>query len=333
MIKKALVTGAAGFIGAHVVADLLKNTDASVRALIRPGEDESNLDGMDVEKVYGDILDKDSVNKAMKGIDTLFHLAAVYAIWMPDYRPLFEINIQGSRNILWAARDNNVKKVVYTSSIAALGVHKGKTSSDENTLFNQYGLCHPYVLSKYLSQQEALDFAEKGLDLVVVNPAFPFGEKDRVPTPTGKMIIDIVSGLSRMKFTGGINIVDVKDVARGHVLAAQKGISGEKYILGNKNVTMADLNRLICRAAGIKQKRALKIPIRPLKAGAGLMTIWSDYISHKPPLATPQNIEYASNHLFVDNTKAQKELGLKLSPVEKSLVKSINWFRNNGFLK
>ena len=329
-MKKALVTGAAGFIGSHVVQELLQD-NVEVKAMIMPGEDTKNLEGLDIETVEGNILDQDVVKDAVKGVDTIFHLAAIYAIWMKEWRNIYEVNIQGSRNVLWAARNAGIKRVVYTSSIAALGIKAGKELSNEETPFNQYALRNHYVLTKYLSQQEALGFAQNGLDLVVVNPCFPFGENDIAPTPTGQIIIDILSGLNRFSFGGGFNVVDVKDVARGHLLAAKKGKTGEKYILGNQNVTLEEFMRLVYNAAGFEKRILIKIPAFLMKAGTIPLKYWADHVSHKPPLSSPPEIEYTSQYLFFNNTKAKEILGLKFTPVEDSLKRSINWFRENGY--
>jgi dihydroflavonol-4-reductase len=330
-MKKALVTGAAGFIGSHVVGALLEE-NIEVRALIRPGEDTRNLNGLDIEKMEGDILDIDAVRKALKGIDTLFHLAAVYSIWMKDWGRIYEVNLQGSRNVLWSALKAGINRVVYTSSIAAIGIKPGMEASTEETVFNQYTLGNHYVLTKYLSQQEALGFAGNGLDLVVVNPCFPFGTNDIVPTPTGQMIVDILSGLNRSSLNGGINIVDVRDVARGHILAAKKGRKGELYILGNKNVTMDEMMSLVRNVSGIKRVLLPKAPRAVLKAFTAGLTWWSDHISHKPPMSTPAEVEYVSQYLFFDNTKARDELGLVCTPIEESLRNSIDWFIEEGYV-
>ena len=330
-MKKALVTGAAGFIGSHVVRELLTE-NIEVRAMVRPGEPLGNLSGLEIEIVHGDILDQGAVTAAVSGVDIIFHLAAVYSIWMKDWRTIYEVNLQGSRNVLWAARKADTSKVVYTSSIAAIGTSPGKQLSDETTPFNQYGLGSHYVLTKYLSQQEALGFAQNGMDLVVVNPCFPFGENDIAPTPTGKSILDVISGLARFQYKGGINIVDVTDVARGHILAAQKGKTGELYILGNQNVTMEKFIRTVNRIAGFPNRKLLKLPVPVLKAGTSVLKLWSDVVSHKPPLSTPAEIHYTSQYLFFDITKAKTELGLTLSPIEASIEKSIQWFRKNGYL-
>ena len=178
-MKKVLVTGAGGFIGSHVVEELLKE-NIEVRALIRPGESLTNLKGMEFEKVEGDILDNGAVLKAMAGVDTVFHLAAIYSIWMRDWSRIYEVNMQGTQNVLWAAMKSNIDRVVYTSSIASIGIAPGKQLSDEKTPFNQYTLGNHYVLTKYLSQQIARGFAANGLDVVIVNPCFPFGTNDIV---------------------------------------------------------------------------------------------------------------------------------------------------------
>ena len=256
-MKKVLVTGAGGFIGSHVVEELLKE-NIEVRALIRPGESLTNLKGMEIEKVEGDVLDTGAVLKAMAGVDTVFHLAAIFAIWMRDWSRIYEVNMQGTQNVLWAAMKSNIR-VVYTSSIASIGIAPGKQLSDEKTPFNQYTLGNHYVLTKYLSQQIARGFAANGLDVVIVNPCFPFGTNDSGPTPTGQLIVDVLKSKNIFAFPGGINIVDVRDVAKGHVLAAKKGRTGELYILGNRNVTMKEFMQLIYKAAGFTVRPILHL--------------------------------------------------------------------------
>jgi dihydroflavonol-4-reductase len=329
-MKKVLVTGAAGFIGSHVVRELLDD-GVAVRALLLPGERTDNLKGLDVELVRGDILDRRSIAKAMKKIDTLFHLAAIYSIWMKDWGRIYEVNCQGTRNTLWSAMDAGVKRVVYTSSIAACGVSPGRELSNEDTPFNQYDLGSHYVLTKYLSQQEAIAFADNGLDLVVVNPAFPFGPRDIAPTPTGQIIIDILKGKNMFSFRGGICIVDVRDVARGHVLAARRGKRGRKYILGNVNVTMRDFMKMVYRTAGFRMRPLIPLPVSMLGLSSRAFKLWSDRVSNRAPLTTPVEVKYSSQHLFFDNERACRDLGLTLTPVEESLRDSIEWFRKNNY--
>jgi len=329
-MKKALVTGAAGFIGSNVVRVLLEE-GVEVRAMIRPGEDARNLKGLPVEQVPGDVLDPPCLDRALRGCDTLFHLAAIYAIWLKDRSRIYQVNLQGSRNVLWAARRAGVEKVVYTSSIAGLGIKPGREPADEETGFNQFKLANDYVLTKYLSQEEALTFAREGLPLVVVHPAFPFGEGDVAPTPTGKLIIDAVNGKNPLYFAGGINAVDVMDVARGHVLAARKGAKGEKYILGNQNFTIQEFFQLVGKVAGVKTAY-LKVPIWAGRLAGYFMEKWADRTGN-PPLSTAKEIPYTAQYLFYNVTKAQVKLGLKLTPIEDSLKRAIDWFKKVGYIK
>jgi len=329
-MKKALVTGAAGFIGSNVVRVLLKE-GVEVRGMILPGEDQRNLAGLEIEKVEGDVLNPSSLDRALKDCDTLFHLAAIYQIWLKDRSRFYKVNLQGSRNMLWAARRAGVEKVVYTSSIAAIGIKPGGAVSNEETEFNQYDLANDYILTKYLSQEEALTFAREGLPLVVVNPAFPFGEGDVAPTPTGKLIVDVANGSNPVFFKGGMNIVDVKDVARGHVLAARKGEVGEKYILGNQNYTIKQFFTLVAQLAGVKPP-FLYMPLAVAPPVGYLMEKWANY-KGQPPLTTSKEIPYAAQYLFFDVTKAREKLGLVSSPIEESLSRSIEWFRKGGYIK
>jgi len=329
-VKTALVTGAAGFIGSHVVRELLSE-GVHVRCLVRPGERTDNLDGLVVEIREGDVRDPAAVGRAVKGVDTVFHLAAVYAIWMPDWSKIYEVNVQGSRNVLWACLRGGVGRVVFTSSIAAIGIAPGRGVSSEKTPFNQYTLGSHYVLTKYLSQQEALGFAANGLDVVVVNPCFPFGPMDIAPTPTGQIIVDILRGVSRFSFPGGINVVDVRDVARGHICAARRGKTGELYVLGNRNIAMDDFVRLVCRVAGIDGRIVFKVPVPLMKIGTAALSWLSDHVTRRPPLSTPVEIAYASQYLYFDNTKAVTELGMSFRDVEASIAESVAWFRSRGY--
>jgi len=329
-MKKALVTGAAGFIGSNVVKVLLEQ-GVQVRAMTLPGENLRNLEGVEVEKIEGNVLDPASLDRAIKGCDTLFHLAAIYSIWQKDRAIFYRVNLQGARNTLWAARRAGVEKIVFTSSVAGIGIKPGKDLSDEETAFNQFRYANDYVLTKYLSQEEALTFAREGLPLVVVNPGFPFGEGDIAPTPTGKMILDIVNGTNFMYFTGGLTVVDVKDVARGHLLAAQKGKVGEKYILSHQNFTIKEFFGLIAKTAGVR-KPFLWSPVFAAKIFGSLMEKMAEQ-SGKPPMTTAREVPYLSQYFFVDNSKARRELGMEFTPIEDSLSRAIEWFRRVGYIQ
>jgi dihydroflavonol-4-reductase len=328
-MEKALVTGAAGFIGSNLVRVLMEE-GISVRAMILPGEDVRNLEGLDVERVEGNVLDPPSVDAALKGCDTLFHLAAIFSIWARDRSIFYKVNLQGSRNVLWAARRAELEKIVYTSSIAGLGIRPGKELSDETVPFNQYGQ-GDYIITKHLSQEEALTFArDGGLPLVVVNPCFPYGEGDVAPTPTGKIILDTANGMQIMSFNAGLNIVDVKDVARGHLLAAKHGEIGEMYILGNQNVTVLELLEMVAEVAGL-DIRFIKVPV-PVARIAGLgFKMFAD-ITGVPPITTQDEVDYSKQYLFFDISKAREKLGYEPGPVRDSLERAVAWFRREGYI-
>lgn len=328
-MKKALVTGAAGFIGCHVVRELLEE-NVEVRAMVRPGENAKNLDGLDIETVQGDVLDCSAIERALEGVDTLFHLAAIYQLWLPKRSDIYNVNLEGSRRVLWAALKKNLDKVVYTSSIAGIGIAPGKQLSNEDTPFDHWD-APDYVRTKYLSQEEALGFSANGLPLVVVNPAFPFGARDIVPTPTGRLIVDCLNGKIPALFEMGICAVDVEDVARGHVLAAKKGRVGQKYILGNENVTVKDFYARVGSVAGMKAP-SITLPTSFALLAAYLMEKRADKTG-EPPTATTVTVRYSSQYLFYDNSKAKKELGLEFTPVDESIARAVEWFRKNGYAK
>ncbi len=329
-MKKALVTGAAGFIGSHVVQQLTE-MGVQVRATALQREPTANIEKYNVEIVRGDMLDHQFVNEIVEDVDTVFHLAAVYATWLPDWKPLWEVNMQGSRNLLWACKNSDsVKKVVYTSSLSAIGLLPGKASSNEDTPFNLYDSL-PYILSKYLSQQEALGFAHNGLDLTVVNPAFPFGPGDVAPTPTGGIIMRMMEGGSRFSFPGGFNAVDVRDVAAGHILAAQKGRCGELYLLGNENVTGEEFSRMCAEILGKAEEKVIALPSLLVEGGAQLSKFIADHITHSKPILNPKELEYMSRYAFMDSSKARKELGYSPRDVRISLRDAIDWFNSETF--
>jgi dihydroflavonol-4-reductase len=329
-MAKTLVTGAAGFIGSHVVLELLKQ-NREVRALILPGENTKNLDGLDIERFEGDVCDPDSMKKAMQGCNRLFHLAAIYALWLPNRRKMYDVNVTGSQNVLWAACKAGVERVVYTSSVAALGVEPGEQPANENTEFNQITKANDYIFSKYLSDRDAKAFAREGLPLTVVNPAFPFGARDIVPTPTGQILLDVVNGKTPGYFDAGFSIVDVEDVARGHILAEEKGRVGESYLMANQNVTFKEFFEMIMRVTGVKVKLR-KIPVSVAIGLGYVLEYWSNRWSHRPPLLSAKALRYARQYLYFDNSKARNELGLEFTPVESSIRRAVEWFGENGYI-
>jgi dihydroflavonol-4-reductase len=327
------VSGASGFIGSAVVRRLLAD-GRKVRALVEPGASTKNLEDLPaarVERLTVDVCDYQGMARALEGVTAYYHLAAIYKVWMPDPAPIYRVNLEGTTTSLLAARAAGVRRVVYTSSIAAVGLGPAGELNDENTPWNLDAIANPYVLTKYLSERVALRFAEAGLPLVVVNPAFPFGPRDIGPTPTGRFIVALMKGEVPGVGEGGFCAIDVDDVAAGHVAAETKGRVGERYILGNHNVTFREFFELVAKVAGVK---APKLPI-PSLLGQGIalgMELWADHVTHAEPRATLKGIRYLQKHAFFDNKKAREELGLPCTPLEESIRRSVEYFRSQGMV-
>ncbi len=328
---RTLVTGASGFIGSAVVRKLLAR-GKEVRCYVEPGAKTDNLTGLQVEIVVGDVNDRGKIAEALKGCDTLFHLAAIYAIWLPDPSLMYKVNVEGSKTVLWAAYKAGLKKVVYTSSIAAVG-HKsdGQPATEEDQFSSvDWDIGNAYIRSKWLSELDALRFAAEGLPLVVVNPAFPFGERDIGPTPTGGFIVSALKKQMPGYVDAGFCAIDVDDCAEGHVLAAEKGRIGERYILGNHNVSFSDFYELVGRVAGVAIPRR-NIPGWVAKSMGWAMEQYSARVTHKRPLATYKAAKYAARTHFFDADKARRELGLPSTPLETTIEKAVRWFRTHNY--
>jgi dihydroflavonol-4-reductase len=326
---RVLVTGGAGFIGHHVVR-LLREQGRPVRVLVLRGEDTRNLAGLDVERVEGDVLDRGSLSRAMEGCELVFHLAAIYRTWVPDPRLTWEVNVAGTTNVLACAMERRVKRVVCTSSIAGIGLSGDGTPSDETARFNLWNDSFDYVRSKWLGQEVALSFA-RVMDVVVVNPGMPMGPGDIGPTPTGKTLIDTLKGRHKLAFDGGLNIVDVEDVARGHLLAAEKGARGEKYLLSGHNVGVFEFVDVLSRVTGTPLKLA-RVPAGLVVRVGAVMESVADNVTKKEPIATAGSVRYASQKLYFDNAKAKRELGYTVRPLEDTIRRSVRWFRDHGYL-
>jgi len=327
--KTTLVTGASGFIGSAVVRKLIER-GRKVRCYNEPGANLANLDGLDVEHVEGDINDRDKIGEALKGCDVMYHLAAIYKLWLPDNSLMYEVNVEGTKTVLFAALKAKLKKVVYTSSIAAVGHPESGDLADETTQFNLWDESNHYVRSKWLSERDALRFAREGLPVVCVNPAFPFGERDVAPTPTGRFIVETLNGNVPGYMEGGFNVVDVDDVAEAHILADEKGKVGERYIAGNHNVTYKEFYDAISEIGGCKPVKR-KLPTRLLWSLGWAMEKYADSVSHQPPQMTYKAARYATRKLWFDCSKAHEELGMPRTPFRETIEKSIRWFRANGY--
>jgi dihydroflavonol-4-reductase len=325
---KSLVTGANGFIGSAIVRELLKD-GIEVKAMVRETSNLKNLEGLDIEKVYGDIRDKESVKSALKGCDTFYQTAALYNFWAPDLKTFDEINIQGTRTVLSAAQEQEVEKIVYTSSIVAVGYGEKDKPANEETEFNVW-MGNPYARTKYLGELEARKLCEQGLPIVIVNPGVVLGIGDVKPTPSGQFIVNTLNKKMPGYYDGGFNMVDVEDVARGHILAAQKGRIGERYILGNENMDMKEFFDLVAEIGNVEPpKRKISYPMGITLA---YMLKGITAITRKEPLITVAMAKMIGKYGFYDCSKAINELGIPQTPVRTTIEKAIDWFRENGYI-
>lgn len=327
---KTLVTGATGFIGSSLVRELLKD-NKEVKVLIRKNSDTRNIDGLDVERVYGDIRDGDSVKAALKGCDTFYQTAALFTLWAPSKKEYYDINVEGTKIALNAALEQGVQKVVYTSSAVAIGFHGPNPPANEEAQFNMLKSGEHYMITKYFGEVEAMKIFKKGLPLVVVNPAYVIGVRDIKPTPSGQIILSVLNKRLPAYPGGGINFVDVEDVARGHILAAQKGRIGERYIIGNKNMTWKEFYDLVAEVGGVKPPK--RKTSRTAALAIAYIFKFAYSISKKRPPLTPAMARSIGTYGYWDCTKAVKELGLPQTPVKTTIQKAVNWFKENGYVK
>ena len=325
--SKTLVTGAGGFIGSAVVRQLLDRGRA-VRAMLAPTEPDDNLAGLDVERVRADLLDRNAVAAAIAGCDVVYHLAAIYSLWLPDESLIYQVNVEGTKNVLFAALSAGVRKVVHTSSIAAIGVPPTGELADEGFRFNHWRGGNAYIRSKYLSDLDAQRFAAEGLPVVIVCPAFPFGERDRGPTPTGRFIVEALHRRVPGYTEGGFCAVDVDDVAACHVLAEDKGAIGARYIAGGHNVTYREFYGAVTRVAGLPPIER-KLPSSAVVGMAWLMEARARW-GGPPPRITVKAARYALSTVWYDASKARRELGMPLTPLDTSIEKAVRWFRDHS---
>jgi dihydroflavonol-4-reductase len=324
----ALVTGGTGFVGANLVRELLRDGRA-VRVLARPGSPRAALTGCDVEVAEGDLLDPASLRRAAAGVGVVYHAAADYRLWAPDPGRLFSINVEGTRHVLAAAAEAGARRVVYTSTVGALGIPGNGSPGTETTPVSLADMVGPYKTSKFLAERVALDWAGRGLPVVIVNPSAPVGPWDVKPTPTGRMIVDFLKGRMFATLDTGLNLVHVRDVARGHILAAERGRPGEKYILGHRNLPLAEIFRTLARLTGLGAPR-LSVPYPVAWLSALAMEGWAR-LTGREPRASLTAVRMAKKRMYFDPGKAVRELGLPQTPVEEALRDAVAWFVERGY--
>jgi dihydroflavonol-4-reductase len=324
----ALVTGGTGFVGANLVRELLAGGHR-VRVLARPGGDRRALAGCAVELAEGDLTDPASVRAAVAGAAWVFHVAADYRLWTRDPAALYRANVDGTRHVLTAAAEAGARRIVYTSTVGALGIPADGAPGDEATPVSLADMVGPYKASKFLAEQVAAELAARGAPVVIVNPSAPVGPWDVKPTPTGQMIVDFLRGRMFASLDTGLIVVHVRDVARGHVAAAERGRPGARYILGHENLTLGDIWRLLARITGLPAPR-VRIPYRVAWLAAAGMEAASR-VTGRPPRVALTAVRMARKRMFFSAARAVAELDLPQTPAERALADAVDWFRAHGY--
>ncbi|PYU25159.1 MAG: NAD-dependent dehydratase [Acidobacteria bacterium] len=326
----ALVTGAAGFVGNHVVR-LLAERGERIRVLLRPTSQTTLLEGLAVERVSGDLRDRASLDKALDGVRTVYHVAADYRLWARDPREIYESNVQGTRNLLEAARRAKVDRFVYTSTVGTVAVPRGGGPPDESIVTSLDEMIGAYKRSKWLAEQEARKAAEAGLPVVIVNPTTPVGPGDAKPTPTGRIIIDFLNGRMPAYVDTGLNFVPVEDAAAGHLLAAGRGRIGERYILGGENLTLKQALEILSQVSGRPAPR-VRVP-HILALAAGYADAALSRLMRREPQIPLEGVRMARHSMFVNSERARAELGFSPGPVTAAFERAVRWYESNGYVR
>ena len=327
---KVLVTGATGFVGGNLARKLWEQGH-EVMALVRPGSIRAAMEGTGIQSVTGDILDRDSVDRAVQGCEAVFHCAAAYTFWSPDPDAIYRTNVDGTVNVLKAALQAGVSRVVYTSTVSTIGLPDWELSTEE-TLADPNHLAGHYKKSKYQAELAALDMVSQGLPVIVVNPTTPVGPWDVKPTPTGRMVLDFLLGRIPAYVDTGMNLVDVEDVAAGHILAMERGQPGQRYLLGNRNVSLKEVFDMLADATGLAAPK-WRAPYW-LVMGAGYVDeLVEGRLLKREPRIPLEGLKVSKSPMYVSCQKAITELGQPQSSVEEALQKAINWFRDYGYTK
>jgi dihydroflavonol-4-reductase len=327
---KVLVTGATGFVGGNLARKLWEQGH-EVMALVRPGSIRAAMEGTGIQSVTGDILDRDSVDRAVQGCEAVFHCAAAYTFWSPDPDAIYRTNVDGTVNVLKAALQAGVSRVVYTSTVSTIGLPDWELSTEE-TLADPNHLAGHYKKSKYQAELAALDMVSQGLPVIVVNPTTPVGPWDVKPTPTGRMVLDFLLGRIPAYVDTGMNLVDVEDVAEGHILAMERGQPGQRYLLGNRNVSLKEVFDMLADATGLAAPK-WRAPYW-LVMGAGYVDeLVEGRLLKREPRIPLEGLKVSKSPMYVSCQKAITELGQPQSSVEEALQKAINWFRDYGYIK
>jgi dihydroflavonol-4-reductase len=330
---KVFVTGATGFLGSHVARVLLAQ-GAELRLLVRPTSDLRNIADLNAERVVGDLRDPQSVEKSLSGCEVVFHVAADYRLWVRDPDEMYRSNVEGTRGLLEAARKQGVRRVVYTSSVATMGFGSnghGGHLTDEDTPVSLAGMIGHYKRSKFMAEQVAFEAAKSGVDVVIVNPTTPIGERDVKPTPTGRIVLDFLKRKFPAYVETGLNLVDATECAHGHIQALEKGKSGERYILGGENLTLKQILDRLGAITGLKSP-TVKLPYVFAFATGVVDEMVTGRLLGREPRATIDAVRMGRKMMFVSSAKAERELGWRAVQVDGALRRSVEWFRANAYV-
>ena len=326
---KCFVTGATGFLGSHVARQLLKQ-GADLRLLVRSSSRTDNIDDLPSERVIGDLRDVESLKRGMEGCEYVFHVAADYRLWSVNGQELYDSNVDGTRNILEAARESGVRRVVYTSSVATMGFGNNGRMTNETTPVTLANMIGDYKRSKFMAEQLVLRAARGGQDVVVVNPTTPIGERDIKPTPTGRIVVDFLKRKFPAYVDTGLNLVDVIDCADGHLLAMEKAVPGERYILGGGNLTLKQILDKLAAITGLPSP-SIRMPYAVAYATGVVDTLVTGKMRQREPRVTLDSVRMGRKKMFVTSAKAERELGWNPAPVDRALRRAVDWFRANGY--
>jgi dihydroflavonol-4-reductase len=325
-----LVTGATGFVGAAVARRLVGH-GFEVRVLVRAESDRRNIDGLDVDVATGDLADRGSLERAAIGCAALFHVAADYRLWTRDPQAMFATNVDGTRDVLRAAAQAGATRIVYTSSVGVLGLRAGGGPADEETPVAFADMIGPYKQSKFRAEAEVRRLVtDEGIPVVIVNPSTPVGPGDVKPTPTGRMIVEAASGRVPAYVDSGLNVVHVDDVATGHLLAFERGVVGERYVLGGEDMSLRDILSAVTAAAGQRPPR-LRLPHGVVLPVAYAAQAWSRLSGGKEPFVTVDGVRMAKKRMYYSSAKARRALGYDSGPALDALGDAVTWFRDNGY--
>ncbi|HSM88096.1 MAG TPA: hopanoid-associated sugar epimerase [Candidatus Limnocylindrales bacterium] len=327
---KAFVTGATGFVGSHV-ARALAEQGADLRLLVRSTSRTDNIAELRAEVVKGDLRQPESLKNAMAGCEFVFHVAADYRIWVRDPEQMYRANVEGTRAVILAAQESGVRRVVYCSSVATMGFTESGQVVNEDTPVSLADMVGHYKRSKFMAEQIALEAGRKGADVVVVNPTTPIGEQDIKPTPTGRIILDFLKRKFPAYVDTGLNLADVKEVARGHVLAMEKARPGERYILGGENLTLKQILDKLAELTGLPSP-AMKVPHSVAMGFAAFDQFFTGMVMGKEPRATIDAVKMGRKKMFASSEKAVRELGYRIIPAEEALRRAIDWFQTHGYV-